>query len=101
MVWMVFLEADQRMSEERKENTHPSPISSARMQLRFLLWMLTSHSSPVCWYGRNIPRSSAGGFIAAAGSHSTGATAYGFRYRGIRVACSDSSSIADEACSAS
>eukprot|EP00965_Chrysotila_dentata_P178309 5889113-Pleurochrysis_carterae.AAC.3 len=34
----------------------PSPISSAKMPLRFFSYMLTSHSRATCWYSRNVPR---------------------------------------------
>src|SRR5712671_399356 len=68
------------------------------MQFRFLVW-IESHSNLACWYGRNIPQSSTGGLTTAAASHSTGATAYGLRYCGMRLSSSSSSPIADAASS--
>lgn len=44
MVWMVL----------------PRPISSARMPLSFFSYMVTSQSSPMCWYSRNVPCSRKG-----------------------------------------
>lgn len=34
----------------------PRPISSARMPFNLLSSMATSHSSPMCWYSRNLCR---------------------------------------------
>src|SRR6266404_1251657 len=100
IVWMVFLETYQHFLWLKEVITYPSPISSARIQFKFLEWMLASHSKPACWYGRKTPRSNAGGLMKAFGSHSTGATAYGLRYRGIRMS-SVSSPISDPALSTS